>query len=700
MIVLNDVTIGYQKKRVLEHITYKFEDTGMYAIIGKSGIGKTTLLSTIANLIKPLDGHLYYSMDVADLSSSIGYAFQDGNLLDELTVLENINTLVEILPTTTEVDQVLEKLGILKYKNAKIKSLSGGERQRVSLALAIIRDSNIIIVDEPTANLDYDNAIIIFDILKEMSKKKLIIFSSHDMEFVNKYADFVLDLKNKCTNITYDANMIEGYYSKRKIKPKFFLRIYHKTNRVNHITILITSMICTILLAVLSFFVTLNDCKKEDIITKYIKDNGIEQIAVASNSLENSNTDLEKYDIDYTALRKEHVSNLGFYAANYNYITNGAIEYIACDDTLNDMEIILTDYSLDTLRKTNIISFNDYNECIGQKLYYDSYYGYYECTIVQIKYTGYSKLNDTDSDFKIDSLDEYAKMCYQTMYCNSLSYFYLFDDHGVYNISLDGIDINLCKSENCTDNKMKLSNDAYNEYVKRTGKELVVGDEASFEIASRNGKKVFSLIYAGQVPTNNNSIYVSDDYFYNIVESLYSFKADSFFVKMYKDYTSLLQDMVRKNVDFIYDGKDSLSAVLTQIDNISSSVMVAIIISTILIFIINAVSMIMQSNNNRYQFSVLENYGIDKRYEAYTLVLNNFISYMIEYAIGNLFYLVIISSYNAYINVSFDFDSLLSYSFKAVVISFLFVLIANIMSLCGYFLLLMKRKTANHIINS
>lgn len=83
-------------------------------------------------------------------------------------------------------------MGILKYEDTKIKFLSGGERERVSLALAIIRNSKVIIVDEPTANLDYENALNIFNMLKEMSKERLIIFSSHDMDFVAKYADLVL----------------------------------------------------------------------------------------------------------------------------------------------------------------------------------------------------------------------------------------------------------------------------------------------------------------------------------------------------------------------------------------------------------------------------------------------------------------------------------------------------------------------------
>ena len=65
VIILNDITIGYKKKKVLEHISYKFEDNGMYAIVGESGIGKTTLLSTIANLKTPLEGHIYYSEDIA-----------------------------------------------------------------------------------------------------------------------------------------------------------------------------------------------------------------------------------------------------------------------------------------------------------------------------------------------------------------------------------------------------------------------------------------------------------------------------------------------------------------------------------------------------------------------------------------------------------------------------------------------------------
>lgn len=286
MIILNDITIGYKKKKVLEHISYKFEDNGMYAIVGESGIGKTTLLSTIANLKTPLEGHIYYSEDIANLSSSIGYVFQDGNLIDNLTVLENINIMIESDVSSEEIHDVLANLGILKYEDTKIKFLSGGERERVSLALAIIRNSKVIIVDEPTANLDYENALNIFNMLKEMSKERLIIFSSHDMDFVAKYADYIIDLKQSFSNIAYNTKVIEGYYSKRKIKPKFFFNVYRKTNRVNYATMLITSIICTILLAILGFFITLNQHTKAFVITKYIKDNDIPEIVVSKDSLE------------------------------------------------------------------------------------------------------------------------------------------------------------------------------------------------------------------------------------------------------------------------------------------------------------------------------------------------------------------------------------------------------------------------------
>lgn len=701
MIILNDITIGYKKKKVLEHISYKFEDNGMYAIVGESGIGKTTLLSTIANLKTPLEGHIYYSEDIANLSSSIGYVFQDGNLIDNLTVLENINIMIESDVSSEEIHDVLANLGILKYEDTKIKFLSGGERERVSLALAIIRNSKVIIVDEPTANLDYENALNIFNMLKEMSKERLIIFSSHDMDFVAKYADYIIDLKQSFSNIAYNTKVIEGYYSKRKIKPKFFFNVYRKTNRVNYATMLITSIICTILLAILGFFITLNQHTKAFVITKYIKDNDIPEIVVSKDSLEENNIILDDYDLEYNIVQKKLVSNLSFYSASPNFgETNQAINYIACDETLDDMSVIMTDYSLDILRKANIISFKDYSECIGKKIFYETHAGYYECTICEVKYTGYQEAIGSNSDFDIDALDDYTKMCYQTMYCNSITSFYLFKNSLALNISLEGIKANLINSTDCTDNKVMLSSVLHDSYLKQTGKELNVGDEVSFKISIGNKSQVFSFVYAGTIPTLTCSLYLSDDYYYEVAEALFEFKYDSYIITSTNDFSALIEAAVDNDIDLVYKGSNSLERVLNQIDNISSSVTIAIIIGVLAIFCVNGFAIFIESNNNRYQFSVLENYGINKKYEAYTLILNNFIQYLLELVISSLFVLMIIASYNAYIKTSFGFASLFEYRFKAIAISLAFGLITNILSLGVYLLIMMKRKRASHVTNS
>lgn len=157
---------------------------------------------------------------------------------------------------------------------------------------------------------------------------------------------------------------------------------------------------------------------------------------------------------------------------------------------------------------------------------------------------------------------------------------------------------------------------------------------------------------------------------------------------------------VDNDIDLVYKGSNSLERVLNQIDNISSSVTIAIIIGVLAIFCVNGFAIFIESNNNRYQFSVLENYGINKKYEAYALILNNFIQYLLELVISSLFVLMIIASYNAYIKTSFGFASLFEYRFKAIAISLAFGLITNILSLGVYLLIMMKRKRASHVTNS
>lgn len=190
---------------VLKDIT--FEDNKSYVLLGASGCGKSTLLNMITGVITPDSGEIKIDNDEitkmtqkekdAYRLKNIGYIFQDFKLIEDMTVLDNLNILnlgkLDCMP----VDEILESVGILAKKKSKIKHLSGGEKQRVAIARALMKKPRIIIGDEPTGNLNFENGKIVVELLMKASKglSKNVIVVTHDDRLV-PYFDEVIHFEN------------------------------------------------------------------------------------------------------------------------------------------------------------------------------------------------------------------------------------------------------------------------------------------------------------------------------------------------------------------------------------------------------------------------------------------------------------------------------------------------------------------------
>ena len=205
LLKLENVTYKYEgtEKRVLKNISMEFEPGKVYAIMGKSGAGKSTVLSLISGLDVPTSGDIYYkdkSLKQIDRDSyrakDIGVIFQGYNLLTNATALENIVLSMNI-SESKEINKkqfalaLLKKVGIDKETaNRKILKLSGGEQQRIGISRAISHNPDIIIADEPTGNLDGDTEKNIMSILQNLAHDdgKCVIVVTHSKQ-VSKYAD-------------------------------------------------------------------------------------------------------------------------------------------------------------------------------------------------------------------------------------------------------------------------------------------------------------------------------------------------------------------------------------------------------------------------------------------------------------------------------------------------------------------------------
>lgn len=238
MLKLENITKIYEGKNfkqiALNDVTLAFRNNEFVSILGPSGSGKTTLLNIIGGLDKYTYGNLiidgvstrkYKERDWNNYrSNKVGFIFQSYNLINHQTVLSNVLLSLNIAgkPKKESIKlakKVLKDVGLENYIKKKPKHLSGGQMQRVAIARALVTNPDIILCDEPTGALDSQTSIQIMELLKEISKEKLVIMVTHNVTLANKYSDRVIALNDGV--ITYDTSPYEvENYSLKKIKNK------------------------------------------------------------------------------------------------------------------------------------------------------------------------------------------------------------------------------------------------------------------------------------------------------------------------------------------------------------------------------------------------------------------------------------------------------------------------------------------------
>lgn len=215
MISLEKVNKSYGsnelKQEVLNDLSFDFKKGTTYSIVGPSGSGKTTFLNILSGLdvfdsgsIKIENVELSH-LNQDELSKlrkdNFSFAYQFHYLLENLTIYENCLA-ASLDAEEHEIDHILSRLGINNLKHKFPSHISGGERQRASLARALVKKPKILLLDEPTGNLDEKNSLIVQNLLLEYAKDNgcLMIYVTHDLPFAEK-ADKILRIENKGLNI-------------------------------------------------------------------------------------------------------------------------------------------------------------------------------------------------------------------------------------------------------------------------------------------------------------------------------------------------------------------------------------------------------------------------------------------------------------------------------------------------------------------
>lgn len=215
MLKLKNITKVYGTNdtqfKALDDLNISFPKSAFTSILGPSGSGKTTLLNIIGGLDHYTDGDLiingmstkeYKDVDWDNYRSKrIGFVFQHYNLISHLSIYENLELSLKIngigyKERRKRCDEVLEKVGLGDQGNKRPNQLSGGQQQRVAIARALINNPDIILADEPTGALDSKSSVVVMEILKEVSKSKLVIMVTHNEDLAVKYSDRIVRIKD------------------------------------------------------------------------------------------------------------------------------------------------------------------------------------------------------------------------------------------------------------------------------------------------------------------------------------------------------------------------------------------------------------------------------------------------------------------------------------------------------------------------
>ena len=205
MIALENITKKFGDHVLFDQFSLEIPEGSFLVIAGKSGCGKTTLLNMIGGLEQPDQGRIL--IDGKEIRSrrsmrnfftyQVGFLFQNFALLEDETVLENLNLVQKHARAAISAEQALEKVGLLEKKDAKVYQLSGGEQQRVSLARALVNNPKVIIADEPTGNVDPEMSHEIVELLTKINNAgTTVIMVTHEHDLVRSFQRRVIVIKN------------------------------------------------------------------------------------------------------------------------------------------------------------------------------------------------------------------------------------------------------------------------------------------------------------------------------------------------------------------------------------------------------------------------------------------------------------------------------------------------------------------------
>lgn len=392
----------------IDGISLTFNDNGMTFLLGKSGSGKSTLLNLLGGLDDYTEGEIiingkstknFTQKDFDEYrNESVGFVFQEYNLLNDFTVGKNLSLALELkgkTATAEEIDNALKAVDLVGYAKRKPSELSGGQKQRVAVARALIKNPDIIFADEPTGNLDSTTGGQLFELLKDISKEKLVIVVSHDKESAEKYADRIIELAdgkvisdvvNNVFDIKKDDNEETQNIKKKKhlsIKNLFIMGL--KNLKVRYMRMTITLLLFAFALSLFGVGFGAYRIDEEKLSTEAYMDNNIK---VATLAFSRKQSAVNLYQITKEIMTDEEVKIVyDKFSADYKlksiYFRNYESGYYI-------QQIYISSQFPPYYSNCNIISgFASFSESEYNNFYLSLYAGEYPTTVNEVAITYY-----------------------------------------------------------------------------------------------------------------------------------------------------------------------------------------------------------------------------------------------------------------------------------------------------------------------
>ena len=221
---LRNIEKSFGEKKVLTGVSFKAEGGKAFGLLGRNGAGKTTSIRILMDVFPANSGEVLIDGKPINYNKiGIGYLPEERGLYPKKIIIDQLTYFAELKGMSGKaavkaIDYWLERLGMMEYRNKRLDTLSKGNQQKIQLITALAHDPDIVILDEPFSGLDPVNAMLLKDVVKEqISKGKIVLFSSHQMSYIEEFCDSIAILNNGVVALHGDLHDIKRDYPRDRL---------------------------------------------------------------------------------------------------------------------------------------------------------------------------------------------------------------------------------------------------------------------------------------------------------------------------------------------------------------------------------------------------------------------------------------------------------------------------------------------------